>query len=233
MENRFHINLKYCLGRRPARPERNIGGTTRFHLQCGYAFTGPKHASTVPGAAPTLPTTRAERRKHSMNGIHVGIGDYAVASGEGTLTTVLGSCVGVILHDKVKRIGGLAHVYLPDSPRAGRREPVEEGHLLGRSLKYADLLVPRLWDEMLALGAEAGRVFGYVVGGAMLGDLPADSPLNVGLKNLERVRALLRERRLGFVEMKVGGKSGQKVTFDVATGDMQVREFPESLLTEP
>ncbi|MBN2353708.1 MAG: chemotaxis protein CheD [Spirochaetales bacterium] len=160
-----------------------------------------------------------------MDSFNVGIGDYDLAAGEGVLATVLGSCVGVILYDKAMKIGGLAHVYLPDSRIGLRSEPKEPDNLLGRSLKYADLLIPTLVDEMIALGAEPRRMFAYVVGGAMLADFPEDSSLNVGLRNLERTREILREMGLRFVEVKVGGRSGRKVTFDVGTGDLRVKEY--------
>jgi chemotaxis protein CheD len=168
-----------------------------------------------------------------MSSINVGIGDFAVAADEGVLVTVLGSCVGVVLYDKVHKIGGLAHVYLPDSRLGGRGEPEKADHLLGRSLKYADLLIPRLEREMRSLGAESRRILAYVVGGAMLYDFPEESSLNVGLRNLERTRDLLCDLGLRFVEVKVGGKTGRKVSFDVATGDLQVKEFSESLLSGP
>ncbi len=160
-----------------------------------------------------------------MDSFNIGIGDYDLAAGEGVLATVLGSCVGVILYDKAKKIGGLAHVYLPDSSIGRKVEPAGTDNLLDRSLKYADLLIPTLFDEMIALGAEPRRMFGYVVGGAMLADFPADSSLNVGLRNLERTREILREMGLRFVEVKVGGRAGRKVTFDVATGDLRVKEY--------
>ncbi len=166
-----------------------------------------------------------------MDNINVGIGDYAVASGEGVLATVLGSCVGVVLYDKIARIGGLAHVFLPDSRLGARAET--DASLLGRTMKYADRLIPALVNDMLGLGAETGRLFGYVVGGAMLANFPEDSSLNVGLKNLERSRELLRGLGVRFMEVKVGGRLGRKVHFDVATGDLRVREFTESLISEP
>jgi chemotaxis protein CheD len=161
-----------------------------------------------------------------MDKINVGIGDYAVAAEEGVLATVLGSCVGVILYDKLRRIGGLAHVYLPDSQQGKKFEPTCGDTSFDRSLKYADLLVPRVVEEMAALGASTRQLVAYLVGGAMLFEFPKDSSLNVGLRNLEMVKRTLREFGLWALEVKVGGRRGRKVNFDVATGDLQVQDLP-------
>lgn len=46
----------------------------------------------------------------------VGMGRFIVSSKPSTLTALgLGSCVGLVIYDKVAKIGGMAHVMLPDS----------------------------------------------------------------------------------------------------------------------
>ena len=46
--------------------------------------------------------------------IRVKVADYAVAA-DGVIATIgLGSCVAIVLHDPTARVGGLAHVLLPD-----------------------------------------------------------------------------------------------------------------------
>ena len=48
--------------------------------------------------------------------IKVGMADLKTCKSPDSITTLgLGSCVGVAIVDKVNRIGGLAHVMLPDS----------------------------------------------------------------------------------------------------------------------
>ena len=45
----------------------------------------------------------------------VRMGEIAVATSEGVLRTLLGSCIGLVLYDRRARAGGLAHIVLPDS----------------------------------------------------------------------------------------------------------------------
>jgi chemotaxis protein CheD len=160
-----------------------------------------------------------------MKRINVGIGDYAVTQGRNILSTILGSCVGVILYDKVHKIGGLAHIYLPDSNRRKTNADKENDNLLSHALKYADVLVPRLLEEMLSHGAEKRYCIAYIVGGASIYEFPKDSILNIGLRNLEKTREILEGLDLRFMEVKVGGKSGRRVSFDLVTGDIEVIEF--------
>ena len=40
--------------------------------------------------------------------VNVAIGQWAVAIAPAKIRTLLGSCVGVIVHDRVARLGGLA-----------------------------------------------------------------------------------------------------------------------------
>ncbi|MBN1157086.1 response regulator [Candidatus Woesearchaeota archaeon] len=54
----------------------------------------------------------------------VGIGDICIGYENDTLIALgLGSCIGLILHDPVKKIGGLAHIMLPDSIEATFKMP--------------------------------------------------------------------------------------------------------------
>lgn len=142
------------------------------------------------------------------------IAHHAVAKGRSRLVTVgLGSCVAVAIHDRVAKVGGLAHVLLPDAS-------------LGRGVenraRYASSAVPLLLDEMKAIGAE-GPFAAWLVGGAALfGKLLAFGG-SVGARNIEAARAALAAARVPLVAEDVGGASGRTVTFDVSTGKVKVR----------
>jgi len=146
--------------------------------------------------------------------IRVRIAHHAVAKGRSRLVTVgLGSCVAVAIHDRVAKVGGLAHVLLPDAS-------------LGRGVenraRYASSAVPLLLDEMKAIGAE-GPFAAWLVGGAALfGKLLAFGG-SVGARNIEAARAALAAARVPLVAEYVGGASGRTVTFDVSTGKVKVR----------
>jgi chemotaxis protein CheD len=146
--------------------------------------------------------------------IRVRIAHHAVAKGHSRIVTIgLGSCVAIAIHDRVTKVGGLAHVLLPDAS-------------LGRGVenraRYASTAVPLLLDEMRALGA-AGPWAGTLVGGAALfGPMLAFGGA-VGARNVEAARAALARARVPVVGEDVGGESGRTVSFDVYTGELKVR----------
>ena len=48
--------------------------------------------------------------------IKVGMADLNICKSPNAITTLgLGSCIGIALYDPVTKIGGLAHIMLPDS----------------------------------------------------------------------------------------------------------------------
>ena len=71
--------------------------------------------------------------------INVGVAQIKLSNNPTILRTILGSCVGVCIYDKVKKIGGLAHVLLPSS--VGIKDAILE--------KYADSAVPILIKQLL------------------------------------------------------------------------------------
>ena len=84
------------------------------------------------------------------------IGQWAVAAAPAKIRTLLGSCVGVVLYDRVARLGGLAHIVLPDS-RGAADHPG----------KFADTAIPAMIAEIeRQLQAQArGRLVAKLAGG--------------------------------------------------------------------
>jgi chemotaxis protein CheD len=131
----------------------------------------------------------------------VGLGEIAVAQGNGRLTALgLGSCVAVILHDPEGKIGALAHVLLPTQ-------------------------VPAIVQEIKQQGAVLQRTVAKLVGGStMFGDLLPTGTVHIGERNVLACRYALRQAGIPVVAEAVGGRSGRSVFFDVASGTVTVRQ---------
>ena len=151
--------------------------------------------------------------------ISVAIGRWAVAAPPSKLRTLLGSCVGVVLHDRVTKTGGVAHVVLPNS----RGDADHPG-------KYMDTAIPALIADLEReiRGRSAGRLVAKLVGGASMfqpgpgGAAPAPSR-NIGRLNSEAAEALLTALRIPVIARDLGGEGGRNMVFDPATGVVQVR----------
>lgn len=143
------------------------------------------------------------------------IADLAVATDETLLvTTGVGSCVAIALHDATGRVGGLAHVLLPHaalsslSPRVG---------------KFPSTAVPAMLAQMRELGS-TGEIHARLIGGAsMFAPLLAAGSVGLGVRNLRAARQACADHAVPIVGEEVGGNMGRSVYFNVATGSVQVR----------
>jgi chemotaxis protein CheD len=148
--------------------------------------------------------------------IHVGIAEYRVArSPDRLLALGLGSCVGVALFDPVIRVGGLAHVMLPDS------RMFKGG---GKPAKFADLGVAALVQEMQRAGSRNGRLIAKLAGGAQMffGNSRA-AEMAIGERNVEAVRQALKELGIKIVAEDVGGSQGRTISLDTSNGLLTIR----------
>ena len=147
----------------------------------------------------------------------VGVAAHAVGGRGDVLTTVgLGSCVAVVLHDAAAEVGAMAHVLLP-------HEAVGRGG--GSRAKYASTAVALLLEEMAVAGAGRAVVAKIAGGASMFATLLQSGGVNMGERNVaETVRALARAG-VPLVGRDTGGEHGRSVSFDVATGRVDVRSL--------
>ncbi len=143
--------------------------------------------------------------------IHVGMADLVAIKKNGVLVTLgLGSCIGLVLFDQEKRIAGMAHIMLPDSRESA--SVVKPG-------KFADTAVPKLLDEMKALGAGKTGIKAKLAGGAQMFNIPgkASSFLAVGARNAEATKEWLKKFGIPVVAEDTGGSKGRSVEFNIVT----------------
>jgi chemotaxis protein CheD len=154
--------------------------------------------------------------------IQVGIADYKIGRDPARLITLgLGSCVGVSLYDPVLKLGGLLHLMLPDSTQFSN---------VTKPAKFADLGIPLLIDEMRKNGAHLNRLQAKLVGGAqMFSGLDNKMILNIGQRNVEKARALLKEAGIPILAEEVGGNRGRTMIFDTSNGKVSIRMLGSKL----
>lgn len=154
--------------------------------------------------------------------VPVGIGELRAGRdpSEVLIAYGLGSCVGVCLWDPTARVGGLAHVMLPNSAEAISQRP------LG---KFADHAVPLLLEEMVLLGADPARLICKIAGGAQMLVAPGFSTngFNVGERNVEAVKSALELHRVPLRGAATGGNRGRTLSLHLATGKVMVRTIGE------
>ena len=92
--------------------------------------------------------------------IKVGMADSNVCISPNAITTLgLGSCVGIVLYDPIRKIAGMVHVMLPDSTKIINNE---------NKAKFADTGIDLLISQMLSIGAERRSLVAKIAGGAQM-----------------------------------------------------------------
>jgi chemotaxis protein CheD len=148
--------------------------------------------------------------------IRIGIADLNIAFPPEKLITVgLGSCVGIALYDKSNKIGGLAHIMLPESKQFNN---VTNPH------KFADLAIPILVDRMIKNGANLRNIKAKIAGGASMFNF-SDKSMNmdIGKRNSIAVRQVLKNMNIPLLNEDVGGNKGRTMVLDTTEYVVQIR----------
>lgn len=143
-------------------------------------------------------------------------GQYYTGAGDGSISTVLGSCVSTCFWDPVKRIGGMNHFMLPGEPSATSSP-------WAVSARFGVYAMEVLLNEMLHRGADRKRLVAKAFGGARM--LQGFETLDVGAKNSEFVLSFLREEGIQLVAQDLLGATPRKLHFFPATGKVQMKKL--------
>lgn len=158
-----------------------------------------------------------------IDAIQIGMAEMKIAKAPEKLASLgLGSCVAICAYDKIIKVGGLAHIMLPDSSISGK--PVN-------AAKFADTAVPVLLKEMQRLGAVVIRTKIIIVGGAhMFGFKGEDPYMDIGSRNVKSVEESCGLAGVGITARNVGGNFGRSVLFDLNTGKVKVRTVNQGIM---
>ena len=140
--------------------------------------------------------------------IKVGMADLNVCKAPDAITTLgLGSCIGIAVYDPVTKIGGLAHIMLPDSTKIRNNSNIA---------KFADTGIEELIRKVTAAGASKARLVAKIAGGARMFEVSGLSEVgNIGAKNAEASKKKLKE--------DTGLNYGRTVVLDCNTGDFMIK----------
>ena len=125
------------------------------------------------------------------------------------LRTLLGSCVGLALFDRRLKVGGLAHIVLPESQ--GKSD------LPG---KYVDTAVPELVNQLEKLAERSVQLSAVVAGGASM--FVGECSIKIGEMNVASCEMLLQQLQIPIVARHCGGQQGRRMTFNTATGKVLI-----------
>jgi chemotaxis protein CheD len=148
--------------------------------------------------------------------IRVGIADLNTAEPPKKLITVgLGSCIGIAIYDSTTKIGGLAHIMLPDSTQFSN---------VNNPMKFADLAIPLLLEKMQKEGASNRNLKAKIAGGASMFNFSDKSMImDIGNRNSNSVKKVLKDIGIPILSEDTGGNKGRTMVFDPANGVVQIK----------
>ncbi len=154
--------------------------------------------------------------------IPVGMGEMKVArSPEQLVVYGIGSCVIVSLYDPKSKVGGLAHVMLPDSTGLDRN--------IINPVKFADTAIQVLYDAMANSGAFKSTLVAKIVGGSEMFPPTEDFENNIGRDNTEAVKKALKKIGLPLIAEDTGGRRGRSIEFDLESGKIKLSILGEEV----
>ena len=157
--------------------------------------------------------------------IKVGMADLNIAKAPDSLTTLgLGSCIGLTLYDPVAKIGGMVHYMLPDSTKLKNNTNIA---------KFGDTGIKELYKKILAAGANQRRLVAKIAGGAKMFEVSGLSNVgNVGERNAEEAKIILKELNIPLVAEDTGLNYGRTVILNCENGDYIIKAVgkPEKVI---
>lgn len=150
-----------------------------------------------------------------MKNKQIGISDFLVTSEDSLLrTSGLGSCVGLIVYDTEKKIGGMSHIMLPESPSNKEKIDVK---------KYCDTNIPLFYELFIKAGAVKSRLKAALFGGAEMFPYRNNPLMNIGRRNIETTLSMMDELNIPVVIKETGGSKGRTIEFNTLTGEIKLK----------
>lgn len=125
----------------------------------------------------------------------------------------IGSCLVITIYDIEKKIGGLAHVMLPNSAEISHTNP----H------RFVDKAIEIMLEKMEKSGNPGTDLEAKVIGGANMFKVLSTGPEGIGAQNVEAAKKKLAQENIKVAASSTGGNSGRSVEFDLQTGLIAVK----------
>ncbi|MGF7144747.1 chemotaxis protein CheD [Anaerotaenia torta] len=148
--------------------------------------------------------------------IKVGMADLNVCISPNAITTLgLGSCVGIVLYDPVKKIAGMVHIMLPDSTKILNNE---------NKAKFADTGIDLLIKRMAEIGADRRVLIAKIAGGAQMFAFGSNNDMmRIGDRNVEATKLKLGQLGIRIMAEDTGANYGRTIEFYPETGALLIK----------
>ena len=139
-----------------------------------------------------------------MNVITIFPGEFYATRQKELITTLLGSCISVVLIDPVNKVSGMNHFMLPGT------SPCKPGFVLKEG-KYGIFAMELLINEMILLGGSKKYLRARIFGGGSVLQIYSGYTKSVSVENIRFVMKYLADEFIPIVSSDIGGIEGRKI----------------------
>lgn len=162
---------------------------------------------------------RIENRTFKKQEIIIHPGDYYCSNEDIVISTILGSCISVVLYDETKKQGGLNHFLLPQIGLSSTASVMEN-----KSSRYGITAMEVLINDLMKLGSSKSNLMAKVFGGAaMFG--PSNQEFGVGSLNIKFAFQFLEKEGIRILSSDTGQDVGRKIFFFPKTGQVLLKKI--------
>lgn len=155
-----------------------------------------------------------------MKSHYVFPGKLAAFNQETVVTTLLGSCVAVALHDPENKVGGLNHYLLPESAEGDSENP-----------RYGQYAIPMLIDELIKLGAVRKNLQAKIYGGANVISMTVGE--GIGKRNIELAERMMKDFGIPIMDKNVAGEAARTIKLNTSTFEVVHKTADENSKSGP
>lgn len=163
-----------------------------------------------------------------MSAAKINPGEYYVTDKIELITTVIGSCIAVIVYDSKKNIGGMNHFAIPSSVQS---YTPSTGKSLDTLLIYGIKMMDELVASVLHNGGDRSNLIFKIFGCASI----EDTDPSISERNLAFIDRYMTQTNVNLQAYDVRGSQPRKIVYFPESGQVMVKllhELPnETLLT--
>ena len=147
-------------------------------------------------------------------------GEFHLTTESEIVTTILGSCVSVVMFDTERRISMMSHNLMPSCENSiSCKGDCSNVH------KYAECSVKQMLQIFDSAKIPRNNIVVKLFGGSELinGGQHNDGITSVGSRNICAAKKIIEEEELSLAAQDIGGRFGRRIVFITETGEVFLR----------
>ena len=159
---------------------------------------------------------------NSIDKIYLGPGEFYLSNEPVIISTVLGSCIAIIMYNDKKKISAIAHCVLPVKPDNFINKEIHSEY------KYVDTAITSMINSLHKFKVKKEELKVKLFGGAEQ-YFEGRKNLSVGKMNIETAINTLKREGLKVETLDVGGNEGRKIILFAQNGDVYLSRLGKFL----